>query len=228
MRPASLLVGPTVRDLRPRSHAGDEPAFRRLLLVAARVSVGEMAKETCRSCEVRLDGSASFCPSCGQPTRYATDAERLDWDLHEWRAHVDRSVAAGVHPSGSPNGGMSSVRGEAETAVATQTRPEQVARFHVLNPRLPRERRESSDREPNTVIELDRDHEFAYRACATCEATDWIVRTTRNGDETWNYWCARCSRSFKTEVKIPQAWKPFLSVVIVVGALLAASFLMLR
>ena len=90
-------------------------------------------------------------------------------------------------------------------------------------PKLRRPRRER-----DVVIDLDNDHEFAYRACATCHEIDWIVRTTRNDDETWNYWCVRCSRLFKTEIKIHHAIKPFLSAGLVVGGLTAASLLMLH
>jgi hypothetical protein len=204
-----------------------------------------MAKESCTSCERRLPEPVAFCPSCDQPTRHATDADRVDWDVRTWRAHVDRSFAAGVNP------GTAVMVAEApvERIVAASTapapvslpRPERV--LYVVAPRVevepavvpapaePRKKPRRSRRgrtadEP--VIDLDRDHEFAYRACVTCHANDWVVRTSRNDDETWNYWCVRCSRAFKTEIRIPQALKPFLSAGVVLGGITAASLLILR
>jgi predicted RNA-binding Zn-ribbon protein involved in translation (DUF1610 family) len=213
-----------------------------------------MAKEICRSCEARLAGTPSFCPACGQPTGFASDAERLEWDLKQWRLHVDRSVAAGVNPGGHPNGhrpaatlatvsptevvapaplpalelGASRERSDEAPAAAAR-----VAAHGVRMPRLrlDRLRRDRAPRE--RVIDLDARADFdadafAYRVCPTCDDADWILRLTQNDDQTWSYWCVRCSRSFKTEVKLSHAWKPFLSAAIVVGGLLAATFLMLR
>jgi hypothetical protein len=197
-----------------------------------------MAKETCRSCDARLTGPTSFCQTCGQPTHYASDSERLEWDLKQWRKHVDRSVAGGVNPSGHPNGHRSAtavatvsraVESRAEASRGSE-RPPSEPSVPAHRVRLPKVRRERPARPPEPrerVIDLDADM-FAYRVCPTCDAADWIVRTNRNPDETWNYWCVRCSRSFKTELRLPLAWKPFLSAAIVIGGLLAASFLMLR
>ena len=203
-----------------------------------------MAKELCGSCEARLATPVSFCPSCERPTRHATDAERVDWDLRQWRAHVDRSVAAGADPRGgaltavafepAPHPVRAAVLEPAREPVRAEAAPEQTSwgrtgpALRVRMPRIHAPKLRRPRREPDLVIDLDRDHEFAYRACATCEDTDWVLRTTRNDDETWNYWCVRCSRSFKTEVKIRQAIKPFLSAGIVLGGITAASLLMLH
>jgi hypothetical protein len=100
------------------------------------------------------------------------------------------------------------------------------SRAHVAKSRLAWKKREP--KRPEVVDDVDPDNAFAYRACSTCRETDWIVRTKRNEDETWNYWCVRCSRSFKTDVKLGQAVKPFLFSGAVVGGLAAASILMLR
>ncbi len=207
-----------------------------------------MAKETCTNCYIKLPGAVSFCPNCERPTRHATDAQMLDWDLKQWRAHTGRSESVQQGANGAR------VAATAVTAVASMAPPVLIAqpmkvekaglteaqasneapngtngrhkpRIAIRKPRLPRR---TPKPEPDVVIDLDADHEFAYRACATCEATDWIVRTTRNDDETWNYWCVRCSRAFKTEIKLRYAVKPFLSAGIVVGGLTAASMLMLR
>jgi predicted RNA-binding Zn-ribbon protein involved in translation (DUF1610 family) len=197
-----------------------------------------MAKEICTSCEVKLGKEqVSFCPACGHPTRFASDAERLEHDLGKWRTHLGRSAATVTLDAPSNGAPKSSVI--VATASLAETRRTSVAREpretmpsvrlpKVRAPRLPR--RERAERQPKAkrVIELDRDHAFAYRACPTCEEADWIVRMTRNDDATWNFWCVRCSRSFKTEVKLSYAWRPFASAGVVIGGLIAASTLMLR
>lgn len=181
-----------------------------------------MAKEICPNCATKMSEPVSFCPTCDRPTRHAGEAELLAWDLKQWRSHVDRSVAAGKIPTAPPQG-MGS--GRSMTGVAE--RPE--ATIVLPAARTPRSKPEPERREKqDIVIDLDHDNAFAYRACVTCQATDWIVRTTRNDEGTWNYWCVRCSRAFKTEVKLRNAVKPFLSAGIVVGGLAAASILMLR
>ena len=86
--------------------------------------------------------------------------------------------------------------------------------------RVRRVRAETVDTDP------DADNPFAYRACAACDERDWIVRTTRNDDKTFNYWCVRCSRSFKSELRLRHAIKPFLSGGVVVGGIAALSVLM--
>jgi hypothetical protein len=225
-----------------------------------------MAKEICPNCATKLSEPSSFCPTCDRPTRHANDAERLDWDLRQWRAHVDKSVAAGVVPGAQAlraSGGVIVAFPEkplapvvrpsmiqprtqqivervaesrvAEAPVAAAPAPEapkvsqkepRRSRAHVAKSRLPKMKREPKRAE--VVDDVDPDNAFAYRACSTCQETDWIVRTKRNEDETWNYWCVRCSRSFKTDVKLSQAVKPFLFSGAVVGGLAAASILMLR
>jgi hypothetical protein len=197
-----------------------------------------MAKESCPNCATKMIRPVSFCPTCERPTPHATDAERLDWDLRQWRSHVDRSVAAGVVQ------GSDALRTSGAVMVASPEKPlapvarvplmktktapvtEGLAEAHVATRRPKRTKPETKQRD--LVIDLDGDDAFAYRACSTCQATDWIVRTQRNEDETWNYWCVRCSRSFKTEFKLAHGVKPFLFSGIVVGGLTAASILILR
>ena len=237
-----------------------------------------MSKETCSNCYVKLAQPVSFCPSCERPTPHATDAERLDWDLKQWRSHVDRSVAAGMNPTGTAvgfgAGGSVAVasapqpspevrqapapavkprivpmpapqsrflrllraaakppeaRVEAPAAPAPQPQPVVESPKPERAPKLKKVRREKkSRRSPGPAVERDRDNEFAYDRCATCSEKDWIVRYSRNDDETWNYWCVRCSRSFKTEVKLRHALKPLMSSGVVVGGLAAASLLLFR
>jgi hypothetical protein len=182
-----------------------------------------MAKEICTDCSAKLAQPVPFCPSCGRPTRYADDSERLEWDLGQWRAHVDRSIAAGLNPSGVAVG----FGAHASAAPAPRARPEPVPPpAPVAKPRIVVAEPERAGWA--TPAEPDRDDEFAYRACSTCSASDWIVRNGRNDDETWNYWCVRCSRSFKTEIKLPHALKPFVGSGVVLGGLTAASMLLFR
>jgi hypothetical protein len=201
-----------------------------------------MAKEICSNCATKMSEPVSFCPTCDRPTRHAGKAELLEWDLKQWRDHVDRAAATSTLPTASTEGTRSgrSITGVAERMEApfAAERPERTvavgsqrrtSRITVAKPRLPRVKREArARRKQDIVIDLDHDNAFAYRACVTCEATDWIVRTTRNDDTTWNYWCVRCSRAFKTEVKLRNAVKPFLSAGIVFGGLAATSILMLH
>ena len=197
-----------------------------------------MAKELCDGCSAKLTGPGAFCLSCGRPTRHATDAERLEWDLQQWRSHVERSVAAGAAPTAgvatrladppitrTPVRPVIEVERTADTPSVEESRQRRrraLQRPHLPRPRLRlrRVRAEALD----TIA--DADNPFAYRACATCRERDWIVRTTRNDDKTFNYWCVRCSRSFKSDLRLRHAIKPFLSAVVVVGGIAALSVLM--
>lgn len=98
-------------------------------------------------------------------------------------------------------------------------------RFHFALPKvrlLPKiEPREQEDR----VIDLEVDPAFVYTACTTCQRADWIMRTTQNEDRSWNYWCVWCSKSFKTDLKLPFGNKPFIAAGVVVALLVVASLL---
>lgn len=236
-----------------------------------------MAKEICASCDAKLPAPVSFCPSCEHPTRYASDPERLDWDLKQWRSHVDRSVARGMNPTGAAvgfgDGGSVAVAQHAqpEVPVTPDAKPRSVpmpapqsrflrlyrtsapaepviqgapespaaqpmveaanveARKPAREPKPKKIRFKRAERtRPETppAMERDRDNEFAYQRCATCNEDDWIVRYGRNEDETYKYWCIRCSRSFKTELKLRQAIKPLFSSGVVIGGLIVASLLL--
>lgn len=188
-----------------------------------------MAKETCSNCYVKLPGKVSFCPQCSRPTSHATAAELMDWDLRQWRQHVEHSMSSGGAMVGSsrtiaideaprrtsvPVPTAPSV----ESAVASpraktdrEPKPPKLARVRswlTALRRLPRER--------DRVIVLDEDHAFVYRACTTCERSDWIVRYSRNEDRTYNYWCVRCSRSFKSDARLRHAMKPFVAAACVI------------
>jgi len=217
-------------------------------------------KELCPDCSAKMPEPASFCPSCGRPTDHASDAERLEFDLAQWRSHVDRSVASGVavNGNGSPRATMTkpapmpsmiripdpspavpveaasrwrveepSPRPAATQAPRTEeSRPEKKRRSRRRIARAPSTPRRESV-EPDRVIVLDSaDDPFAYNACTVCERTDWIVRTKINEDGTWNYWCIRCSRAFKTVVRLRHGIKPFVAAGSVVGGIIATSLLM--
>ena len=181
-----------------------------------------MAKHLCTSCGRKLPGPVAFCPACEQPTVHASDAERLEWDLRRWRAHVDRAAAPSSNPSSSVNP-TSVALAEAPALQSTVPAP-----ASVMAPEPDPIRVETLSVVVEPEPELEHHNEFAYRSCVTCERTDWIVRTSRNEDGTWNYWCVRCSRAFKTDVRIAQALKPFLSAGAVLGGIVATSVLMLH
>lgn len=69
------------------------------------------------------------------------------------------------------------------------------------------------------VVQSPQDYQFIYEACTSCDRTDWILRTGRNEDESYNYWCVRCSRSFKTDLRLPHGRKPFITAGSILGFL---------
>ncbi|MFY9587024.1 MAG: hypothetical protein WAT66_06165 [Actinomycetota bacterium] len=170
----------------------------------------------------------AFCPSCGQPTRHATDADRLDFDLKQWRSHVKGSTTNG--------NGKATSKPASRVGVATATRDEQrfVAsvpgqtkrRFTMPSLRVPRLRMPQRRRRPDVEINLDTDDPFAYSACVTCGATDWILRGPQNDDGTYPYWCVRCSRAFKTTVRLAHGRKPFIAAGTVVAVLIFFLYLL--
>ncbi len=181
-----------------------------------------MAKELCQSCSARLPKKVSFCPACSRPTPRATEAELLEWDLGQWRQHLDRSAASAGPTTATvtrrpvalaPNPDLVVIRRPA--APKSKRSRRSIPRMRL---RLPSFARESEDR----VIVLDSENPFAYTACTSCERDDWILRTGRNEDETFNYWCVRCSRSFKSDARLRHAMKPFVaagSVIATIGVL---------
>ena len=210
-----------------------------------------MAKEICPNCNFKMARPVSFCPECSRPTRHATPDELVEWDLRQWRRHVDRSVAAGISAPTAVNLTSVAVADQPAPQAVTPRRPVTVERpkpvVRQTSPQRPPERpvegiekparvslrtklrgRVSTFRraEPDRVIVLDSDDPFHYTACTSCERNDWIVRTTRNEDGTYNYWCVRCSRSFKTDARINQALKPFAAAGSVIGLLATLSVVM--
>jgi hypothetical protein len=87
-------------------------------------------------------------------------------------------------------------------------------------------RRRPEAPERDRVIVLDADNAFVYTSCTSCERADWIIRTKHNEDDTYNYWCVRCSRGFKTDARLRHGLKPFLSSGLVIGALATLSIVM--
>src|SRR5260221_7724833 len=58
----------------------------------------------CLSCERRIT-IRSFCPHCGTPTSFATEEERVDYELTLWRKTRDVAEAAkAVPPAAAANG----------------------------------------------------------------------------------------------------------------------------
>lgn len=211
-----------------------------------------MAKEICPNCNAKMSEPVSFCPTCSRPTGHASESELLEWDLGQWRRHKERSVSSSVgklksvtlssvavaepeeppvvrsaprvaqYPRVAPEPRVVSDRLEAVGERAPRIRR---PRMTVPRLRLPIRRR-SEPIELDRVIVLDADNAFVYTSCTSCERADWIVRTTRNEDGTHNYWCVRCSRSFKTDARLRHGWKPFVASGSVIGALATLSIVM--
>ena len=192
-----------------------------------------MAKEICSNCNAKMPQPVSFCPGCSRPTEHASEGELLEWDLNQWRRHVDNAVGSGDAKLGSVALRSVVAVAELEPAVVRPTpsasraerswqRPGQLAAPKIKSPKRRRPEPEERDR----VIILDADSAFVYTACTSCERADWIIRTKRNEDETYNYWCVRCSRSFKTDARLRHGLKPFLSSGLVIGALATLSIVM--
>jgi hypothetical protein len=186
-----------------------------------------MAKETCWNCSAKMAAPVPFCPTCGQPTRHATDSDRLDFDLRQWRAHLERGGANGgsSRPSTRVADRPAVAAAVARSATPAVTDAPKKKSRHIAMPtlrlptlRLPKMR----SRDPGTGERvLDLDDPFAYTECATCQERDWILRGSRNDDGTFNYWCVRCSRSFKTSYRLAHGPKPFVAAGVVLAILVA-------
>ncbi|MEX2554416.1 MAG: hypothetical protein WEB06_02160 [Actinomycetota bacterium] len=192
-----------------------------------------MAKEICSNCNVKMTRPVAFCPGCSRPTEHATPSELLEWDLGQWRRHVDQAVASGqAKPASVPLRSVvavaepvSPVLPPAPSALRVERSPEPPGQLDT--PKVKRPKRHLPEpEERDRVIVLDADSAFVYTSCTSCERADWIIRTTRNEDDTYNYWCVRCSRSFKTDARLRSGLKPFLSSGLVIGALATLSIVM--
>lgn len=220
--------------------------------------VVDMAKETCPNCNARLPRAASFCPTCERPTRYATPEELKEHDVRTWRAHRERSAsgdwhngsAVALYEPGTVEGYQPSAAPAPAIRIEHPLADEPAPRHRVLRSAKTESVRAAKPAEPTAaktrrrirlpkasfpkaetgdrVINLDTDNPFAYSSCTECARTDWIVRTKHNEDGTWMYWCVRCSRSFKSDVRIENAAKPFMAAGSVIGFIVAASQLILR
>ncbi len=198
-----------------------------------------MAKEICSNCNAKMPHPVSFCPGCSRPTEHASPSELLEWDLSQWRRHVDHAVAIGDSKP-APVSFRSVVAVEERVApivepklVVSSSAPstpkiERTPRVRAPKParRERTGRRRPEPQERDRVIVLDADSAFVYTSCTSCERADWIIRTKRNEDDTYNYWCVRCSRSFKTDARLRHGFKPFLSSGLVMGALATLSIVM--
>ncbi len=174
-----------------------------------------MAKETCWNCSAKLATRPPFCPNCGQPTKHATGTERLDFDLRRWREHVANGGAARPTTRVVERPLVSTAPRPAaiKDAPAKERRQMSLPTFRLPKLRFPKVR--ARDAAPPEEIVIDVDDPFAYQACATCGERDWILRSSRNDEGTFNYWCVRCSRAFKTSVRLPHGPKPFIAAAVV-------------
>lgn len=187
-----------------------------------------MRKETCWNCSERMSEPVAFCPTCGQPTRHATDADHLDFDLKQWRSHVERGTTNGNGKQASRPatraGVATAIRTEPAAAPASVRTKRRLTRPTIRLPKVRLPRR--APRVEHVEINLEKDDPFAYRACVTCGATDWILRGRRNDDGTYPYWCVRCSRAFKTTVRLAHGPKPFIAAGTVVAVLVTFLYLL--
>ncbi len=163
----------------------------------------------CRSCELVIKEVVAFCPRCGRPTAHASPDEVREFELTQWRQHQSgetRTAAGAPAREVTPHAKVAVVHTRRPTSKTSKPkrdrsrgRKQPSALQAVLKQREP---------EPTPV---DPDDPFHYTACTSCSKTDWLLRTGRNEDETWRYWCVRCSRSLKTDALIPHGRKPFLA-----------------
>jgi hypothetical protein len=195
---------------------------------------------SCRSCEARIEGRPSFCARCGEPTQFATAEERTQHDLEKWRnrtqaeqASVLRTPASVMHAMGGalPEQDISPTREDRHAPRVTRRRPRReipavIARAKEDLPARMKKarsiRRGGVRTEPAHVIDLEHDALSAPAACVRCDRTDWLVRTGQNEDGSFRYWCLRCSRAFKSDLRITHARKPF----VVSGSILALLILL--
>jgi hypothetical protein len=193
-------------------------------------------KIKCTSCDTRLEGRPAFCARCGEPTQWATAEDRRQHDLEKWRRHAAQ-VRGDVHAS-APRipASVAAVTDPRVQVVEEREDVHTVKRRSWPEPKMPRRapepKRERAPRpsiadrlkalfkrddRPAPVIDLDSDSMSAPSACVTCQKNDWIIRTGRNEDDSFRYWCIRCSRAFKSDLRLAHARLPF----IVAGSILA-------
>jgi hypothetical protein len=202
-----------------------------------------MRGKSCRSCEGRIDGTPSFCPRCGVPTEFASADERTHYDLANWRRNSLQARDDGApSPARRIPDSVRAATGQAtlDTAPTYGTphatrRARRPVRSRARAP-FARYRKAAAGTddaavenghgvESADIVELDKHDAFAYRACVRCHKVDWLLRTGTSEDGRFRYWCMRCSRSFKSEVRLPHARKPFVvSGSILVALIILANF----
>jgi hypothetical protein len=79
----------------------------------------------CDSCDSPLRADSPFCPQCGRPTRWASHAERIEWEVRQWRTSRARE--------GNPTTTMMLVRTD-EGYKPAPMRPEQFIWDQPLHP----------------------------------------------------------------------------------------------
>jgi hypothetical protein len=103
-------------------------------------------------------------------------------------------------------------------------RPEKAARASRGSGLIARFRARNDAHRAHTAA-LDHSNPFIYFACTRCERADWILRVGRNEDESWRYWCVRCSSSFKSDAWLEHGRKPFIVAGVIFAAIVLLTYL---
>ncbi|MCA1832735.1 MAG: hypothetical protein ABR548_08780 [Actinomycetota bacterium] len=181
-----------------------------------------------------------FCPACGKPTSHATAEQKMQWELATWHAHKNGSseevfVASNGH--GSQTVGTVITRPSAGSRDAAVSSPHRAkaSKTRVQRDRRPRKggsrsgliarwrARNDEFRRHNET--LDGTSPFIHFACMRCEGTKWLLRTGRNEDGSWKYWCVRCSNSFKSDAWLEHGRYPFIVAGTIFAAILVLTYL---
>lgn len=197
---------------------------------------------TCQSCDRKARQEPALCPGCGQPTPWATFEQRTEWEIRRWRVAREgkTALAVGSEPAHAPRTTTAIETAPREPESETRTVPAEAASTHRPEPtparrpsrKLFRRGPEQRVKRPRRVINvakddpghlhgIDYDNITAHTACVRCRRADWVVRGRRNSDRSWDYWCLRCGRSFKSDLRIAYAWRPIAAAATLVGALAA-------
>lgn len=197
-----------------------------------------MRGSACIDCGQKMKRPASFCPRCGHPTQSASPDELRAYEIERWRAHRSDS-AANERANGARVAPPLPWRRPAEidvtdAAMAEPAREEPHVVHRRSSPtrkpaaksaskpaRATREKLPKIRLKPSLSKRAERPEpepqftglpeELVWHACPSCDRGDWLVRTGREEDGSWRYWCFRCSRNFKSDVRIVHGRKPFVT-----------------
>lgn len=163
----------------------------------------------CASCETRIDGAPPMCAGCGRPTPFASYEELTAWEVAQWRSHTSNGSSHEAPPAPPPPPRASARQTPHDAAEPMIEGPVAVA---VLE-------RGPADHPERAPLGTEPAAAGIHRRCLHCGGSDWVLRAGRNEDDTWRYWCVRCSLAFRTNVRLRHAAKPWLISATVLTAL---------